>query len=269
MRNIVLGSLALRIGTARQLHEGLRAARGARRGLSVGFVNPHVYNLAGSQAPVRAFLESCDFACLDGIGTAFAARAQNRAWLPRLVMDQVFDDAVAAGAVEGEVLLLGLGDAEIEAAAAALRVASPRMRVAGCYGGFLSDAEYADIFSRHPGVDFVLAGMGTPRSEEVLLQARRLLPGAVAWHVGGGTLRNWAGSKRRAPRWVSRAGLEWAHRMWHEPGTRERYTRGFPAFAGRLAGDLLRSRSLSPSQSGTEMESAARPVAAPVKRSMI
>jgi N-acetylglucosaminyldiphosphoundecaprenol N-acetyl-beta-D-mannosaminyltransferase len=213
--------------------------------LGIGYVNPHVYNLAGAHASVRAFLEDCDFACLDGIGTAFAARAQNRAWLPRLVMDQVFDAAVAAGLVRGDVLLLGLRQAEIEAAGKALRRVSRRLRVVGCFSGFLTDAEYAEIFRRHAGIDFILAGMGTPRSEAILSQARRSLPEAVVWHVGGGTLRNWAGSKDRAPRWVSRAGLEWAHRVWREPETRKRYSRGFPVFVWKIAREILDGRSRS------------------------
>lgn len=263
MRDIVLGNLALRIGTAPAFHEGLEAARAEGRGYCAGYVNPHVYNLAAEHPAVGAFLEACDFACLDGIGAAFAARAQNMAWLPRLVMDQVFDAAVAAGKVEGRVLLLGLREGEIGAAAAALQAASPRLRVAAHHSGFLPMEDYARICRRHADADFILAGMGTPRSEEVLLAARRLLPRAALWHVGGGTLRNWAGTKRRAPRWASRLGLEWAHRVRYEPETRARYARGIPAFVWRMARDMV---SPHPRRAGTFAPE--RYAAAPGGRSM-
>ena len=38
-----------------------------------------------------------------------------------------------------------------------------------------------------------------------------------------------AGTKQRAPEWMQRRGLEWAHRLWSEPG--------------RLAGRYLRTNS--------------------------
>ncbi len=53
---------------------------------------------------------------------------------------------------------------------------------------------------------------------------------AVLWHVGGGTLGVLAGTKRAAPKWASRLGMEWLHRFTFEPQTRGRYLFGIPRF---------------------------------------
>lgn len=58
--------------------------------------------------------------------------------------------------------------------------------------------------------------------------------GFLGFHIGGGTVRLYAGTKRRAPRWLSRLGLEWAHRITFEPATRARYLAGGLEFAANL-----------------------------------
>ncbi len=66
---------------------------------------------------------------------------------------------------------------------------------------------YAEWLRQFPNVDFVLVGMGTPRSEEVRLLASKICARAVLWHVGGGTLGVLAGTKRPAPKWASKRGM--------------------------------------------------------------
>ena len=88
----------------------------------------------------------------------------------------------------------------------------------------------------------MLIGAGSPRSESLANLARGLLPDAVVFHCGAGTLKTWAGTKRRAPAWLSRAGLEWLHRVAFEPHARARYLVGGPRFVA----SLLRSNDSPP-----------------------
>jgi N-acetylglucosaminyldiphosphoundecaprenol N-acetyl-beta-D-mannosaminyltransferase len=76
--------------------------------------------------------------------------------------------------------------------------------------------------------------MGTPRAESLSLLAKQTFPHAIVWLIGGGTLRIYAGTKRRAPVVLSRLGLEWTHRIWYEPGTRTRYVRALVRYARHL-----------------------------------
>lgn len=204
-----------------------------------GFLNPHVYNLSAADPCVAVFIEGCQAVCLDGIGVALAGRLLNRSWLPRAAMHRVFDACVAAGLLRGRVVLLGLNADDHERALASLQHAAPEAAFVAGHHGFRTDPDYAAILREHGDADFVLVGMGTPRSERVLLRAAEICRHALCWHVGGGTLRQWAGTKRRAPALVSRFGLEWLHRVAYEPQTRSRYAYGIPSFARRVLIDSL------------------------------
>jgi N-acetylglucosaminyldiphosphoundecaprenol N-acetyl-beta-D-mannosaminyltransferase len=222
------------------VRERLTSARASAVATCLGFLNPHVYNLGVADRRVAAFLQRCEAVCLDGIGVAWAGSVLNAARLPRVVMHQVFDHCVATGLLRGRVVLLGLTTEDSARAAEGLRRAAPHCDFVAVHHGFLADADYDAILREHRDAGLVLVGMGSPRSERILLGASQICAHALCWHVGGGSLRHWAGTKRRAPALVSRLGLEWLHRMAYEPQTRTRYTIGIPSFVGHLLMDSLR-----------------------------
>ena len=62
----------------------------------------------------------------------------------------------------------------------------------------------------------VLVGLGFPKQEQLIDSLRSEMP--QAWFVGVGiSLSFLAGEQPRAPAAMQRLGLEWMHRLWHEP----------------------------------------------------
>jgi N-acetylglucosaminyldiphosphoundecaprenol N-acetyl-beta-D-mannosaminyltransferase len=235
MHPVRIGSLRLNISSRDDALDLIRcSASPSATSACLGFLNPHVYNQGVTHPPVTAFLQRCDAVCLDGIGATIAASLLGRAFLDRVVMYQLFDFCVAAGLVRGPVVLFGLSDEEITRAAQELRRAAPKADFVAVHHGFHQDEEYRAILRSHADASLVLVGMGSPRSERILLLASEICPRALCWHVGGGTLRQWAGTKRRAPAIVTQLGLEWLHRMSFEPPTRTRYTTGIRLFVRHL-----------------------------------
>lgn len=200
----------------------------------LGYLNPHVYNQSVTYPPVAAFLQRCDAVCLDGIGAIIAASLFGRAWPERVIMHQLFDFSVATGLVRGPVVLIGLSAEEITRAACELHRAAPMADFVAIHHGFHQDQEYRTILQNHADASLVLVGMGSPQSERILLLASEICHRALCWHVGGGTLKQWAGTKRRAPLVVSQLGLDWLHRMIFEPQTRIRYVTGIPLFVRHM-----------------------------------
>jgi exopolysaccharide biosynthesis WecB/TagA/CpsF family protein len=149
-------------------------------------------------------------------------------------MHQLFDFSIAAGLVRGPVVLFGLSAEEITRAARELRRAAPMADFVAIDHGFHQDQEYRAILRNHADASLVLIGMGSPQSERILLLAAEICHRALCWHVGGGTLKQWAGTKRRAPAVVTQLGLDWLHRMIFEPQTRTRYVTGIPLFVRHL-----------------------------------
>jgi N-acetylglucosaminyldiphosphoundecaprenol N-acetyl-beta-D-mannosaminyltransferase len=168
------------------------------------------------------------------MGAVLAASLCGRVWLDRVAMNQLFDFSIAGGLVRGPVVLFGLSADEIACAARELRRAAPMADFVAVHHGFHHDEEYRAILQNHADASFVLVGMGTPRSERILLLASEICHRALCWQVGGGTLRQWAGTKRRAHAIVVQLRLEWLHRIVFEPTTRTRYTTGIPLFVRHL-----------------------------------
>lgn len=119
----------------------------------------------------------------------------------------------------GSLALVG-GRAE---EAAWLRQALPEWSVVHCEPpmGVRDDPaaqdEIADFVER-ARAHIVLFAIGAPQSE---LVAHRIARRGKAIGVGlciGASVEFLSGAKRRAPRWMQRAGLEWLHRLISEPG---------------------------------------------------
>jgi N-acetylglucosaminyldiphosphoundecaprenol N-acetyl-beta-D-mannosaminyltransferase len=88
------------------------------------------------------------------------------------------------------------------------------------------------------GARLLFVGLGCPRQERWIVAHLGRVP-AVMFAVGA-AFDFIAGSKRRAPRWMSRSGLEWAYRLALEPRRLAgRYFKHNPRFAMRFLWQLL------------------------------
>lgn len=92
--------------------------------------------------------------------------------------------------------------------------------------------------------DIVWLALGAPKQETWMREHAAALAPAVVLGVGA-AFDFHAETKKRAPRWIQRAGLEWAHRLASEPARLGgRYLRTNTAFLVRVAADRLRRRAV-------------------------
>jgi N-acetylglucosaminyldiphosphoundecaprenol N-acetyl-beta-D-mannosaminyltransferase len=100
--------------------------------------------------------------------------------------------------------------------------------VVGLGPGPVDDAIVERVRAARP--DLVLVALGSPKGELFAHRVAARIRPAVALSIGAG-LDFLAGRVRRAPRWVSRAGLEWLFRLALEPRRlARRYLVDDPAF---------------------------------------
>ena len=92
------------------------------------------------------------------------------------------------------------------------------------------------------GVRLLFVGLGCPKQERWMAEHRDRLPIVT---IGVGAAFDFlAGSKRQAPRFLQRVGLEWAFRLVSEPRRLwKRYLRQNPRFIALFARQLIRERS--------------------------
>lgn len=208
----------------------LEQSETAHSGFCIGYVNPHVCNMAETEPVVRRFINQCDLVCIDGLGTALALRGKRnshcRKPVHRVVALNLFDELLKQVSQRHTAVLIGVEPEQVRLSAVNINAHYQRFEIVDTLDGFRTQAEYQEFLTHHSNVQWVLIGAGSPKSEAIALQARLYCPRAIVFHLGAGTIKVYAGSKRRAPAWVSRYGLEWAHRMIFEPHTRARYTKG-------------------------------------------
>lgn len=177
--------------------------------------------LAERHPEFRAAYAAAALSLADGTPIVWAARLLGQP-LPERVAgsDLVWPLAERAAAAGWRVYLLGAGPGVADEAAARLRgrlglqvvgTDSPRIRLDGPDD---SAAALERVRSARPHL--LLVGLGAPKQEIWLHRHRAALGGVVSLGVGAG-LDFVAGRVPRAPRWMSRAGLEWLFRLSREP----------------------------------------------------
>ena len=116
--------------------------------------------------------------------------------------------------------LLGSTSAVLEQLKKNLERRHPGIAIVGSYGPARSEIEGKNpqLIERIRSVDphIVWCALGAPRQELWMAGATSQISSCLLVGVGA-AFEFIAGTKRRAPQWMQRTGLEWAHRLGSEP----------------------------------------------------
>ncbi len=67
------------------------------------------------------------------------------------------------------------------------------------------------------GATVLAVGVGAPKQEKWIMRHKQRMPGVRIYMAIGATIDFEAGNVPRAPKWMSRVGLEWLYRLLREP----------------------------------------------------
>lgn len=182
--------------------------------------NPIMVQRAMKDKRFYEALNRCDLTVADGIGLVYAARIMKLPPLPRVAGIALGEDVLAYAEGAGlRVFLLGGKAGVAERATERLRERFPTIAICGTHHGYFEDEESRALCERikEARADIVFVCLGSPRQELWIDQNRENLATVKLFMGLGGSLDVWSGNLRRAPRAVSKAGMEWAWRMAHEP----------------------------------------------------
>jgi N-acetylglucosaminyldiphosphoundecaprenol N-acetyl-beta-D-mannosaminyltransferase len=225
------------------VREAVAAGRGGR------IITPNIDILRQAQVDegVRACLDDADLIVADGMPLVWASKLSGTP-LPERVAGSslIWSLSEGLGRDGRSVFVIGGNPATPTAADGATRAAArlaaecPGLRIAGTLCpeyGFEREEDVFDEFRaavREAEPDLVFVGLGFPKQEKVITRLRADVP--TAWFIGCGAAVNFvAGDVDRAPRWMQRTGLEWAHRLGTEPRRLAgRYLRHDAPYAIRL-----------------------------------
>jgi exopolysaccharide biosynthesis WecB/TagA/CpsF family protein len=208
----------------------------------VAYLNAHTLNLASRSPSYRALLNRTDLNLNDGSGVALAARLQGRRFKENLNGSD-FNRAILreAARLGWSVYLLGAAQGVADLAARRLTTDIKELKVVGTRSGYFTEAESNAVVEeiRGAGADLLLVAMGNPRQEEWL--AAHLPATGARVGIGVGAFLDFSAEVvPRAPRWMSKAGVEWLWRLGQEPRRMwRRYVLGNPMFLARVVKDRL------------------------------
>jgi len=200
----------------------------------IEFINPHVFNLSFEHAVVRNCLNASNAMCIDGIGIKLAILLARGKWVPRVVAEHLFAELLVSLDSPVKAVLIGGQSTEPDIAATNMMKLNHNLEIVAVLDGFQDQSSTRAFIQQHSQIPLVLIGAGTPKSEMIALIATNCCESAVIFHIGGGTLNTYSGTKHRGPIWVSKIGFEWLHRFIFEPATRSRYTTGGLVFLKNL-----------------------------------
>jgi N-acetylglucosaminyldiphosphoundecaprenol N-acetyl-beta-D-mannosaminyltransferase len=184
--------------------------------------NTHYAMLSEQHVDLRAINERAAFIIADGAPLVWASRRKGQPLPERVAGSDLIFELSSEAARKGFRLFL-LGGAEGVAVRAAERLCAlyPGLRVVGTECPSLQrlnqqeeTALIARIRAAEP--DILLVAFGQPKGERWIYQHLDELVVPVSIQVGA-SLDFAAGMIRRAPRWMQKAGLEWAFRVALEP----------------------------------------------------
>jgi len=222
---VTVGGLRFAALTEGEVVHRVRTAIARGIGGRIATPNVDILRRAARDSALREDLESADLLVADGAPLVWAARLSGTP-LPERVTGSGLIWALSAGlALDGSSIYLLGGDPSTGGAgraAARLLDQHPGLRIAGAQSPpFTFEDDPHSLQRVLSGVveaepDLVFVGLGFPKQERVIEQLRPVLPSS--WFLGCGAAINFvAGDCTRAPVWMQRTGLEWAHRLASEP----------------------------------------------------
>lgn len=239
-RRVRVGRLWIDAITFAEALERIAALVAARQAAAVFTPNVDHVVTAEDDPAFRDAYAAASLSLPDGQALVWAARLLGTP-VPEKVSgsDLVLPLLRRAASAGWRVYLLGGAEGAAEAARARVErelgveiagVDAPRIAAGGGEG---EPAVLARLRRARP--DLVLVGLGSPKQERFIHRSLAGIGPAVAVGVGA-SIDFLAGRVRRAPQWISRAGLEWLFRLGLEPRRlAHRYLVKDPRFLAVLA----------------------------------
>ena len=185
--------------------------------------NGQVLSLCAGDPHIRDLFLSADLIHADGMPMVFASRLLQRTPLPeRVATTDVFHDTARIGQQRGaRMFFLGAAKAVVDQAVRRARSLYPQLDIVGHSCGYLrreGDEERIIETINAAQPDILWLGLGVPREQEFARRNRDRLHNVGLIKTSGGLFDFMSGKNARAPDWMQRTGLEWAYRIYLEPG---------------------------------------------------
>jgi N-acetylglucosaminyldiphosphoundecaprenol N-acetyl-beta-D-mannosaminyltransferase len=220
VRMVVSGTIVERASTREVVSIIESRLRSLAPGLAVGSVNlDHLHHFRTLGAAPHGRVEWLLLA--DGMPIAWRGKLLTAKPWPRVTGADLLPEVLSLAEKEGQRVGFFGGSPETHSRLGDyLRVRHPGLEVSGMWAPERGDVESASEALvqtiRDAKTDVLVVSLGKPR-QELWVDRYGHGTGARIFLPCGGAIDFLAGTTRRAPEWMQRSGLEWFHRLSHEP----------------------------------------------------
>lgn len=187
-------------------------------------INPEMINNAVQNPEFAEIINNAELVIPDGIGVQIGLKILG--YNVRRIAGIEFSRRMIEECAKSEqsVALVGAKPEIVQKAKENLEHEIQGLYVTYAHDGYFRDDDEIlnELKIRQPRL--VLCALGSPKQEEFILKAKKLLPDALFVGVGG-SFDVWSGVVERAPEIYQKLGLEWLYRTVKEP---KRFKRIFP-----------------------------------------
>jgi len=196
-------------------------------------INPEMIEYALKNPDFADILKNAELVIPDGVGVKIGLKIKghNVKRIAGIEFSHKLIEECAKNNIP--IALIGAKPQVIQKAAEKLKSENKDLNIVYQQDGYFSDKEkvIADLSAKQP--QFVLVALGSPRQEEFIKKAKKVLPHAVMIGVGG-SFDVWSGEVQRAPVIYQKLGIEWVYRTIKEPWRLKRIFPTLPKFLLRV-----------------------------------
>ena len=188
-----------------------------KRGAYVVTPNSEIVYEAMADESLRDLLNAADLVLPDGAGVVLGSKILKTP-LKEKVAGVDFADRLLGHLAEtgGSVYLLGGKPGIAELAGQKRREKNPDLTICGMADGYFRDEGPVVEAIQQAAPDVLFVCLGAPKQERFMARHQKELPVGLMAGLGG-SLDSFAGTVKRAPKWMIRLNLEWFYRLLKEP----------------------------------------------------
>ena len=222
------------LDAAKVLLQGEHAARVVTPNAEIAYEALHDENM-------RTLLNSAELMLPDGAGVVLASKILKTPLKQKVAGVDFADGLLGVLETTGQSLyLLGSKPGIGELAAQKMMQKHPRLRIAGIADGYFQDEAPVIDKINASGADALFVCLGAPKQEQFMARHQKALHVKLMAGLGG-TLDSFAGTVKRAPKWMIRLNLEWLYRLIKEPKRFKRMLR-LPKYLWAVVRKRIRGR---------------------------
>lgn len=201
--------------------------------------NSEIVYEAMKDESLRQLLNDAALVLPDGAGVVLGSKILGTPLKEKVAGVEFADHLMDVMAEKGKKLyLLGSKPGIAEQAAEKMLEKHPKLQICGMADGYFKDENEVVAKVNEAGADVLFVCLGAPKQEKFMQAHKDELNVKMMCGLGG-SLDSFAGTVKRAPRWMINLSLEWLYRLLKEPKRIGRMMR-LPKFILAVVGRKLK-----------------------------